>query len=120
MADRSKVLIVEDSLLISMDEQAMVEACGCAVVGPVASVEEALALIGTERLSAAVLDVNLGEDCVWPVAAALDERGVPFVLATGYADPEIPARYRSRPLLAKPLGVAALKGRLEEIGAIGA
>jgi DNA-binding NtrC family response regulator len=82
------VLIVEDEFLIAMDLQLMLEGNGWRVIGPVASVSEALALIAAELPQVALLDVNLGDELVTPVAVALKAAMVPFAVASAYAKPE--------------------------------
>jgi hypothetical protein len=48
----------------------------------------------------AVLDVNLGDEKVYPVADALAERDVPFVFLTGYGSEMLPPAHRGRRCLA--------------------
>src|SRR5918997_490361 len=82
---------------------------GVRVVGPVGSVDEALALVEAEgRFDGAVLDLNLGNDRAYPVADALLARGVPFVFATGYGREVIPAAYAEVPRCEKPIEMSAL------------
>lgn len=83
------ILIVEDEFLIAMDLQYMLEARGWRVIGPVATVDEALCLLEHELPLVALLDVNLGTELVTPVAEDLKRRGVPFALASAYAQPEL-------------------------------
>lgn len=82
------VLIVEDEFLIAMDLQLMLERHAWRVIGPAATVKEALALLEIELPSVAVLDLNLRNELVTPVALALEAGGVPFCVATAYAKPE--------------------------------
>lgn len=82
------VLIVEDEFLIAMDLELMLERHGWRVMGPVATVDEALALIAVELPLVALLDVNLGTELVTPVAVALKAQKVPFAVASAYANPE--------------------------------
>lgn len=82
------VLIVEDELLIAMDLQLMLEEHGWRVMGPVATVKGALALLDSELPTVALLDVNLGSELVTPVAIALRGYGIPFAVASAYAKPE--------------------------------
>jgi hypothetical protein len=49
-----------------------------------------------------VLDINLKDRMVFPVAAALTERGMPFVFATGYDQSAVPAAYQDVPRWEKP------------------
>lgn len=119
MPDRlPRVLVAEDELLVAMDTEFMLEQCGCAIVGPAASVEKALALIRADCPDAAVLDVNLAGRRVWPVAEFLREAGVPFVLVTGYGSSEVRDDFRSRPILAKPTSLAALGEALRALRVI--
>jgi DNA-binding response OmpR family regulator len=82
------ILIVEDEFLIAMDLQQLLEDCGWRVIGPAATVQDALGLIEDELPSVALLDVNLGSELVTPVAEALRALGVPFALASAHAKPE--------------------------------
>ena len=99
-----KILIVEDEYLIAADMALQFEQWGVAVIGPAANVAKALALIAeTEGLDGAVLDVNLQDGVVYPVADALREKGVPYVFATGYDRVDLPERYRDAPQHEKPI-----------------
>ena len=84
-----RILVVEDEVLLAMELEAMLRRLGCQVVGPARSLEEAMRLATTEPvLHAAILDVNLAGEMVFPVADLLATRGVPIVLATGYGSAE--------------------------------
>lgn len=98
------VLVVEDEFLVALELEHMLDRQGCLVVGPVPSVERALALIREQALDAAILDVNVDGGRVTPVAEVLQAREIPYVLATGYAAsafPE-PALYEA-PRVNKPV-----------------
>jgi DNA-binding response OmpR family regulator len=97
------ILIVEDEYLLADDLCNALADAGAEVLGPVASIDDGLALIesGTS-IDAAVLDVNLRGDMVFPVADALRSRGVPFAFATGYDESALPERYSDTPRLEKP------------------
>lgn len=97
-----RILIVEDEALVAMLlEDALVDA-GCSVIGPAANVDQALALLGTDRPDAAVIDLNLGGETSAPVADALAEIGVPFLVATGYGAEGLPKGHEHVPVLTKP------------------
>jgi DNA-binding response OmpR family regulator len=105
-----RVLVVEDEALVAMLlEDALLDA-GYAVMGPAATVDEALALLDCgEAPDAAVLDLNLADELVTPVADALAARGVPFVFATGYDRRTVlPPRFETVPTLAKPFSPSEL------------
>ena len=98
-----RILVVEDEYLIAMDVKRWLIAAGATVVGPVPSADQALSLIAEERLTAAVLDVNVGlGDTAYPVAAVLEDLGVPYVFATGDVKLSDTEGFRHRPLLTKP------------------
>jgi CheY-like chemotaxis protein len=107
-----RILIVEDNVLIAMEMEYIVGDCGCAVVGPVSNVASGLEAVRQTEIDGAVLDVNLGSERVWPVAELLDDRGIPFVLTTGYDSSEVPARFADKPLLQKPVAVSDLRQAL--------
>lgn len=79
MLKRAPILIVEDEPYVALELQATIEAAGGTVVGPVGSAFAALALLETSAVAAAVLDVQLSDRDVTPVAIFLVSRGVPMV-----------------------------------------
>jgi CheY-like chemotaxis protein len=88
--DGLHILVVEDEFLVALELEQLLGGRGCQVVGPAASVARALALLGVERIDAAVLDVNVDGGRITPVAEALKAREIPFVLATGYGTSTFP------------------------------
>jgi DNA-binding LytR/AlgR family response regulator len=100
-----RLLIAEDEYMVAYDLAEFFEDAGAEVIGPVGSVKDALALIVEEgaRLDGALLDVNLHNEKVFPVAEALSAAGVPFVFATGYDAYAIPEVYASVPQCSKPV-----------------
>ena len=97
-----RILVVEDNLLTADSIQDLLETNGCEVIGPAATVARALDLIARTALDGAVLDINLGGELSFPVAAALIERDVPFLFLTGYDDLIVPPQYRGMRRLEKP------------------
>ena len=88
-----RILLVEDEYFIVQDLAYAFTAAGAEVVGPAATVGEALRLIAANALDGAVLDINLQGERVYAVADALATRGVPFIFTTGYDRDEIPQRF---------------------------
>lgn len=103
-----RVLVVEDEYVIALDLASSLLELGVEVIGPAPSVEQALAVIRehADELDAAVLDINLGSETVYPVAEVLRERGVPFVFATGDDRWSIPDAYGDVPRCYKPVDAA--------------
>jgi len=78
---------------------------GFEVIGPAASVNEALALVEKvgSGLDAAILDINLRDERVYPVADRLSARHIPFVFTTGYDVAVIPENYAKVQRCEKPV-----------------
>ena len=81
-----RTLVVEDSFLLGLQMKADLEQLGMEVLGPVPNVQAAIDMIDQNPVDAAILDINLGNETSFPVAHALQERGIPFVFITGYDD----------------------------------
>jgi CheY-like chemotaxis protein len=97
-----RVLIVEDEYFLADETRRKLEAAGATVVGPVGAVAAALDLLDTENVDAAILDIHLGEELVFPVADELERRDIPFVFATGYDPSILPAKFTGFTLCEKP------------------
>lgn len=99
-----KVMLVEDEAMIAMIMEDLLSDLGCEVMGPFGAVKPALDWLasGADRPDAAVLDVNLGGEWVYPVAEALEALGVPFAFATGYGTID-DDRFSGAAVLRKPL-----------------
>jgi CheY-like chemotaxis protein len=106
------VLVVEDEPLVAMELADELEDVGARVIGPAATVEGALALVDAYGVDAAVLDIKLKSDLVYPVADVLAGRGVPFIFATGYDSGDLPAGYAKVPTYQKPASAGAVLGLL--------
>ena len=98
-----QVLVVEDEPLVAMVLEDMLADFGCTLAGSAATLSEALSAIAAgAEVDAAILDVNLGGQKIFPVADLLAERGVPFVFSTGYGPADLTERYPGHPMLHKP------------------
>lgn len=99
----SRVLVVENEWFIAIDIEHMLADAGASVVGPVATVEEALALVRSEALSAAVLDIRLRDESIEPVAEALHDHGTPILFYSGQVSKDAALqRWPEAAFLAKP------------------
>jgi CheY-like chemotaxis protein len=112
LAEARQVLVVEDEMTIVVTIEAVLLSLGAEVVGPVARLDAALQLAREASIDAAVLDINIRGGNSYPVADILAERGIPFVLCSGYADWALEKRYRDRPRLTKPFSSTDLKVRI--------
>ncbi len=113
MLNKALVLIAEDEPFIALDLALAIEDVGGTVVGPAATVQEALALIDGQTVAAAILDVNLGAHDISPVAEILLTLNVPVILQTGVeAPPELAARFPDLIVHIKPCVAANLVAQL--------
>ena len=113
MLGGSLVLIAEDQVFIAMDLAMAVEDAGGKVAGPVASVKNALELIGTLQITAAILDSNLIDGDITPVAIYLLEAGIPVIIQSGVgATPELVLRFPDVIVHMKPYIAAELVAEL--------
>ena len=111
-----RFLVVEDEYLIAVDLVATLEALGMEVAGPAASVNEALQLLERgDHLDGAVLDINLRNERVYPVADVLAAHSIPFVFTTGYDAGDIPSAYAGAPCCQKPIDKAEIVRLLSKI-----
>lgn len=108
-----RVLIVEDESLVAMLLEAVLGDLGCTVIGPESNIEDGLRVVtGGLQLDAALLDVNVAGQEVFPVAEALKARGIPFVFSTGYGESGLPEEWRGNPTVQKPFTDAAIRDAL--------
>ncbi len=104
-----RVLVVEDEFFVADDLVQALTRLGAEVLGPVPTRDEALDLLAAaEPIDLAVLDINLEDEAVYPVADLLSEQGVPFLFATGYSRALVPAQYQHVPRWEKPFDPQAL------------
>lgn len=121
LADRSngayrRVLVVEDEYLVAEDIALTLADLGYEVLGPVPTVAEALAVIGSETLDVVLLDANLGGTSSAPIAAELTALHLPFIVVTGYGDLQLAsAELDSAPRVNKPFNAADLAASLERV-----
>ena len=108
------VLIVEDEYFLAQDLVDFFQDLGVQVLGPAASVSEALKLLESAEVQGAILDVNLRGERVYPVADALRQRHVPFVFASGYGGELEPRAYADVPRCIKPVDFDILARTLVE------
>ncbi len=110
----SRVLIVEDAVLLALELEIGLSEAGAEVIGPAYELEEAMALLD-RPIDAAVLDANLNGRSVTPVAEALALRKVPFVFATGYGEAGGAPSGFDAPVIRKPYDVTQVAAAVAEL-----
>ena len=100
--EQERILLVEDEFLVGLNLQEDLVQEGFAVLGPFATIREALVAAANEAYDLAILDVNVKGEFIYPVADLVFERNLPVILLTGYGELHVPERLRSVPRIAKP------------------
>ena len=102
------VIVVEDETLVAMLLEDMLADLGCEVLWTAHRVPKALEQLAHTTPQAAVLDVNIAGDEVYPVATALAGRNIPFLFATGYGQRGLHEPWSGRPIVQKPFQLEQL------------
>jgi CheY-like chemotaxis protein len=113
-----RLLVVEDEYLIRMLLEDMLADLGYDVAAAVGTLAEAREQAATGHFTAAILDVNVDGQEIFPVAEILARRGLPFVFVTGYGEHGLPEPYRGHPALQKPFEAQQLKTALASLLAV--
>lgn len=103
VAAGEEILLVEDEPIIGMMLTDMLSELGLRVDGPHSTLADAMTAAKNGRAKAAILDVNLRGEKIYPVAEVLSERDIPFIFITGYGADSIDARFKNVMLLQKPI-----------------
>ena len=107
--DGLRVLIVEDEPLVAMLIEEFVREIGCEVACLASRIAKAIKGLETVSIDAAVLDLNVAGASTLELAEMLDQRGIPFVFASGYGAQGVDLRWRARPVLQKPFTAGELR-----------
>ena len=106
------LLLVEDSMMIALDAQMMLQNCG-AEVELAATTSDARRAIKLNRFDAAILDVNLYTETSYAIAEDLQNLSIPFVFATGYGETiSVPDRFKGVQVISKPYAEDTLRAAL--------
>ncbi|MGH6685044.1 MAG: hypothetical protein ACRECA_14195 [Pseudolabrys sp.] len=99
-----RCLVLDDDLLIALDIEQILLGADASEVTCVANLADAFAAVRNQApFAVAVIDIDLGAEDSMMIAAALQERGVPFVFLTGVGGDDPRARqYPQAPIVDKP------------------
>jgi DNA-binding response OmpR family regulator len=108
------VLVVEDEPSIAMGIADQVTEAGATVVGPCSTVRRAITALDESKIDVAIVDYVLGDDNSEPLQDALEEKGVPFLVLTGYPRVLV-RRSQHQPVLSKPVAPGVLASTLKSL-----
>lgn len=108
------VLIAEDEMCIALQlEDQLIEA-GYRVL-KAARLLAAIDLAQSAQIDAAILDINLGGTEIFPAAAILRKRGIPFLFSSSYKRNRLPPDFCGSHMLQKPYEQALLQRELAKL-----
>lgn len=111
----ARVLIVDDEALIAMMLGDLLSEYGHQTVGPAHSEGQALDLIASSDIDAAILDVTLGDHDCFTVARSLQQLGIPFAFATGHGTHALPDDLRNHVTVSKPFDFEIVRKLVTEL-----
>jgi CheY-like chemotaxis protein len=108
-----RILIVEDNPYIAIALEEMLSEHGLVIAGVAGALDDALLLAASASLDIALLDVNIRDRKIDPVAEALTARGKPFVFTTGCGRAGLPEAFLDRPVVEKPFYIEEILQTLQ-------
>lgn len=113
MIDKGRnILLVEDEHRLAVLLQDLLHDTGY-VVTHVDTLDGALQSVAQERFDAAVLDINIGDEEVYPVAERLSAMDVPFFFASARGAAGLASAFRDHPIVPKPYRIDQIETMLE-------
>jgi CheY-like chemotaxis protein len=110
------LLIVEANMILALDVEDMLLRGGATRVDVVGTCEEAFLTLETTSYHAAVLDLNLPQGNILPVAARLAELGVPFAFCASHGErASLPEPYAAAVLINTPCNDSYLMSALARL-----
>jgi len=97
-------MIVEDEALLALSLEDMLADLGHRVIALTVDVSSSLDAIEREQshLEGVLLDTNLGGESALPIAEALNAKGIPYLLCSGYGEKDLEALGFTASFLRKP------------------
>jgi CheY-like chemotaxis protein len=113
-----RILVAEDEALISVILSGDLREEGYVIAGPFSRCDEALAFLAHDTPDLAIVDYVLREGPCTALTRTLRERGVPFVIFSGYArGPDVPDELADVPWFEKPASLDSILAALAELSA---
>jgi DNA-binding response OmpR family regulator len=109
-----RVLVAEDAWHVAKALKGVLEDTGLEVLGPAASVHQAEEVLARTEPDLAIVDINLKGELSYALIDRLHDKGVPVIVATGYAQLTEPIG-KSVVMLQKPFSGPALLAKVREL-----
>lgn len=114
--EKRRVLIVEDNPVLAYDLHDLINEVGIETVGPALDLATGLDLAQQEPLDAALLDIDLGGEYVWPLARELRAKEIPFAFISAECRKDmLPEPFRDAICLEKPAPSAQIIATIDAI-----
>jgi DNA-binding response OmpR family regulator len=111
-----RILVLEDEYFIGDDLRRVLTELGASVIGPIPDLVDGENIVSRgEPLDAALLDINLRNELIFPLARSLRQRKVPVVFTTGYDKAVLLPEFQDTPLLEKPVDMRRMARLLTEL-----
>jgi len=110
-----RVLVVEDEMAVALLIEDMIAELAYETAAIVPRLEEAMEYREGDNFDLAILDVHLNGKMVFPFAAELEERDIPFLFVTAYGPRGVPEEFRHHHILQKPFGPLELRRALMDL-----
>ena len=111
-----RILVLEDNLIIAMEAEDIFSSLGTEEIHIASNLSQATALLDSQTVDFALLDVNLGAAMSFDFARLLLQRGIPFGFSSGYSDSGgFPEDLQQVSLLRKPFGEDAVRKLLADV-----
>ena len=104
-----RLLLVEDEALVGMMMKDSLTELGFSVIGPFSRIADAMQAAREETFQAAILDINVKGEMIYDLADAIAARDIPLIFVTGYGSEAIEERFKTVPVLQKPVDRTALE-----------
>lgn len=110
-----RILVAEDEFIIAYDLCDTVKEAGYSVEGPHPNISSAMLAFQKEKPDLAILDVNLDDGIVYPLAEKLAQEDIPIIFHSGqYSREEMQKRFPSAQTLCKPCPPAEMLNSVNE------
>ncbi|HVT25427.1 MAG TPA: hypothetical protein VHD95_12440 [Rhizomicrobium sp.] len=114
-----RILIIEDEFLVADYLEQIVREMGHDDVFVAYDIATGTRMLDAIEPDFAILDVNVGEALVFPLAAELLQRKIPFVFSTAKPESSFPDEWRNYPILPKPVDTKRLGVAISTLGPAG-